>query len=269
MTDHNESPEPRLRSDVPALAWLRRAMRGTISRNQRFRTYFWVLRTPVLSELYIAGRGRLRHRRLSPATRLVVEAFPSSANTFAVDALLLANPELTRDEISSHSHGPRVVQRAVRQRVPCIVVARDPRDAVASMVQRFPGIHLDSAFDYHRTFYGRLLPLRDQIVVAPFDIVVSDLDSVIARCNETYGTSFSTLSSIGVSHGNVLQRIEERQRNRFGGKLNETRIARPSAVRMKAADFLRDLTPRQTRAMNRAIETYEAFVRDVPSARGH
>ena len=260
----DETPDPYRRQDVPVLAGLRRVARSAISRNQRFKAYFWVLRTPILSELYTAGRGRLRHRRLSPRTRVVVEAFPSSGNTFTADALLLANPRLTRDEVSSHSHGPRVVLRAVRKGIPCIVVARHPRDAVASMVQRFPGVQLDSAFAYYRTFYGRLLPVRERVVVAPFDIVIRDLDSVIRRCNDAYGTSFNTLASIGVDHDTVLQRIEDRQRQRHG-QLIEARIARPSATRKRAAEVLRDLTPHERLAMERAIETYEAFVRDVPT----
>lgn len=83
----------------------------------------------------------------------MIEAYPSSGNTYCRQALLLANPDLAPDDVCSHTHSPRVVVRAVRAGLPCIVVARDPRDAVSSTVQRFTGIHLDSAFGYYEHYY--------------------------------------------------------------------------------------------------------------------
>lgn len=252
--------EPWRNRDAPALEAVRRAARAAIPRNSRFKLYFRMLDTPVLSELYIRGRGRLRHRRIQPSTRVVIEAFPSSGNTFCRQAFLLTNPNVAPDDICSHTHSPRVVERAVAANVPCIVIARDPRDAVSSTVQRFPGIHIDSAFDYYDHYYGKLLPIKDEFVVAPFAAVVTDFSEVIARCNDKYGARFATKVEAGVSDDMVIESIEHRARGRHGGTLNEGKISRPSSARRPSADFLRDITDVQRRAMDRAMRTYRAFV---------
>lgn len=252
--------DPARDSDVPLLGAARRALRAAVPRNTRFKAYFWVLDTPVLSELYVRGRGRLRHRRVRPDTKLVLEAFPSSGSSYCLQALLLCNPGLHPNEICSHTHSPRVVKRGIRVGVPCIVVARHPRDAVSSMVQRFAGVHLDSAFDYYAHYYGSLVPLRHALVVAPFDEVVSDFSAIIERCNERFGTDLVTPAAAGVSNQDVWDEIENRQRRRYGGKLREATISRPTASRKKPEEVLRDLTDGQTRAMNRAVAAYVAFV---------
>lgn len=262
----DERPEPWAVADAPMLRAARRLVRSAISRDTRFRLYFRMLDTPVVSEIYVFGRGRLRSRRIQPSTRLVIEAFPSSGSTYCRQAFLVANPGLGPDDICSHTHSPRVVQRAVRAGVPCVVVVRDPRDAVSSTVQRFGGIQVASAFAYYEHYYRRLLPLRERCVVAPFTAVIADVSSVIAQCNAKYGVSFETGTETGLSRDVIFQTMEERTRRKFGGDLREASISRPSDSRTTAAEFLADLAPHEVRAMQRALETYRAFIGDVPAA---
>lgn len=223
--------EPWANKDTPALALARRAAGAVLPADLRFRLYFTLLRTPGLSELYVRSRGRLRHRRLQPGTQVVVEAFPSSGSTYCRQALLLANPRLTADAICSHTHSPRVVLRAQRAGVPCLVIARSPRDAVASTVQRFPGVHVHSAFAYYEEYYRRLVPLRERIVLVRFADVVEDFSSVVAQLNTQYGRAFTTPREAGLTTQDVLRDIDDRSARKHGGQQAESKISRPSASR--------------------------------------
>lgn len=179
MAVHEHTTEPWQADDAPLLRGLRRAVRSRVSKDTRFTTYFRLLDTPVASELYLRGRGRLRHRRIQSHTRIMVEGYPSSGNTYCRQSILLSNPNLHPDQICSHTHSARVVLRAVRAGLPCLVIARDPRDAVSSAVQRFPGVSLETAFTYYAHYYRKAFTLRDQIVVAPFGAVVEDFSTLV------------------------------------------------------------------------------------------
>ena len=178
--------------DVPPLRILRRATTAGLSLDTRFRWYFWLMEIPVLAEAYTSARGRVRHKRLQGSTRLVVDGFGSSANTFFREAFLLANPHLSDDDICSNMHSSRVVRRAAWRGLPCIVLVRDPRDAVASLVQRFPGIRLRSALTCYAHYYARLVDYREAVVVAPFPWVTRDFSAVVRSCNDRFGTDFRT-----------------------------------------------------------------------------
>ncbi len=259
--------EPWAGKDVPALAAARRAVQAVFARNTRFRLYFRMLDTPLLSELYVRGRGPLRQRRIQPTTRIVIEAFPSSGNTYCRQAFLLSNPGLAPDDICSHTHSPRIVIRAVKAGLPCIVVARDPRDAVSSTVQRFAGIHLDAAFEYYAHYYRRLIPLKDKFVVAPFTLVVSDFSSIIQQVNDKYGVTFATETGAGVSNDMVLEDIERRTRNRHNGNIPEATISRPSSSRKRSEEYLRDITDKERLAMEGALDAYRNFISQGPQAK--
>ena len=256
--------EPWARSDAPLLAGGRRVVQAVLSRNTRFELYFRMLDTPIVSELYILGRGRLRHRRIQASTQVVIEGFPSSGNTFARQAFLLANPHISADDICSHTHSPRVVVKAVRAGVPAIVLARDPRDAVSSTVQRFTGIHLLSAFKYYERYYRTLMPLKDRVVVAPFTMVIDDFASILTQCDNAYGVEFNSAQA-DVSSEAILRSIENRSRARHHGNIPEGRISRPSSTRLKADEFLSELGTDEQYARDRALDAFRDFIANAPT----
>ena len=257
-------PEPWARPDNPLLTVGRVAARKVLPDTLRYELYWRLLNTPVAAELYTLGRGRLRHRRIQPTTRVVIEGFPSSGNTYARQAFLLANPTVSIDDVCSHTHVARVVVKGVRAGVPCIVLAREPKEAVASTVQRFHD-PLANCFDHYTRYYRRLLPLRDQFIVAPFPTAMANFRGVLKLCDERYGVDFLSDPTTDLSTEAVFASIEERARWRHGGKTNEAGISRPSSSRMKADEFLSDLSDKAQRACAEATESYHEFIAGAPT----
>ncbi|MGN6378219.1 MAG: hypothetical protein ACTHNU_04650 [Gaiellales bacterium] len=143
----------------------------------RHRSYLWASRL---------SRGRAV---VGADTELVIEGFPRSANTFAAVAFQLAQPTPVR--LAHHVHAASQVIAAVRAGVPAIVLVRDPRDAVPSQLIRAPHLPLDLVLDGYARFYEPLLPLRDRLVVAPFDDVLRDFGGVVDEVNRRFGTAFA------------------------------------------------------------------------------
>ena len=66
-------------------------------------------------------------------TRIVIEAFPRSSNSFAVRLFRQANPGYAIDEISHHAHIVSNVKQAARWGIPALVIVRGPGAATPSM----------------------------------------------------------------------------------------------------------------------------------------
>jgi hypothetical protein len=159
---------------------------------RRPRLYHWVSRL----------RGGTADRLVTDATDLCIEGFPRSANSFAVGAFEHAQDRSYT--IAHHNHVPAPILNAVRRGLPTIVLIRDPVDAVVSgralhLQNRVragddaPAPRLPYAVRLRAWvgFYETVWPVRDDIVVAPFEVVTSDFGDVIAATNERFGTAFA------------------------------------------------------------------------------
>jgi hypothetical protein len=148
--------------------------------------------------LYVAWAA---HRAWSgteyrPDTDLVIEGFPGSGNSFFRAWLHFANGWA---HVTSHQHSPAVIRRAIADGRPTIVLARDPVDAVASTLLRFPwrwqrpeGPH--HLFARYPGVYRPVLHHPDRVVVATFDQVSGPgASDVVHRTNERFGTAFQPL----------------------------------------------------------------------------
>jgi hypothetical protein len=149
--------------------------------------------------LYVAWAG---HRAWSgteyrPDTDLVIEGFPGSGNSYFRAWLHFAN---SGAHLTSHQHSPAVIRRAIADGRPTIVLVRDPVDAIASTLLRFPERWQrpegpDHLFARYRQVYRPALRRPNKVVVATFDqISGSGAASVVARANERFGTSFQPLA---------------------------------------------------------------------------
>jgi hypothetical protein len=234
----------------------RAVTRRYLSEDLRFRLYFRVLATPGLSELYVVGRKPLRPSLVTRQTDLVMDGFPRSANTYSRAAF----DQVNRRRVSSHQHSPRAVERGLRLGVPCIVLSRDPRDAVASLLQWMPGVRTASALRYYTYYYTRLMPLRHQLIVASFEQVKNDFGTVIRRCNDHFGSDFVPYERTAENEAAVRSDIERLARATTSGSLCEESVARPSARRLSTDQALGMMGARDIDLLQEALGVWRSFL---------
>jgi hypothetical protein len=165
--------------------------------------------------------------RLTAETELVIDGFQRSGNTFAQVAFELAQSRPVR--IAHHTHAAGHVLLAARRGLPTLLAIRDPRSTTISYVQYYPGVSMTAALLNYTLFYRACLAVREQVVVAPFDDIVSDMGRVIDRLNARYGTSYARFEHSGENVERCFAVMEQRWAL-YGRRLDEV-VPRPSAVR--------------------------------------
>ncbi|MEI8239121.1 MAG: hypothetical protein WCI22_06830 [Actinomycetota bacterium] len=137
---------------------------------------------PVVLRLTPRGTSR----RITEHTALVIEGFPRSSNTFAAAAML----EASHDSIvvASHVHTPSQVISAARNKVPTLVVVREPRATVRSLIMAAPHVSVATAIAEWNHHHEVVWRHRESFVVGTFEQVTTDFGSVIDRINLRFGT---------------------------------------------------------------------------------
>ena len=170
-------------------------------------------------------------RAVTPETQVVIEGFPRSGNSFARRAFIMAQDErFDVKRIAHHLHVPAQVVRAAEWHIPTLVLIRVPRDAVLSLVIRDP-ISVDQALRYYVSFYKTVEKYPDAYVLGRFEEVTEDFGQVIKRLNDKFGTTFSLFRHDEENVRKVFAGMETQARKKYGEKLSERKVQRPSAVR--------------------------------------
>jgi hypothetical protein len=179
-------------------------------------------------------RQSLRTRIVTPETRLVIEGFPRSGNTFARRAFALAQSEkdgkVDQKRIASHLHVPAQVVQAARWQIPTLVLIRRPKDAILSFALWNP-ISVDQALRYYRSFYETAEKYRDAFVLGPFEEVTEDVGRVIERVNDKFGTTFSLFRHNEENVGRVFTDMDTYAREAYGETQWVRKVHHPSAVK--------------------------------------
>jgi SAM-dependent methyltransferase len=133
--------------------------------------------------LRLTPRGTTR--RITAATDLVIEGYPRSSNTFAAAAIAVSSGgSLT---VASHVHTPSQVIDAARKKVPTLMVVREPRATVRSLVMAAPHVPVDTAIAEWVHHHRVLWPYRGSFVVGTFEQITTDLPAVLRRVNRRFG----------------------------------------------------------------------------------
>ncbi len=129
-------------------------------------------------------------------TDIVIEAAPSSGNSFAVQAFKIAQ---NRDvKIAHHQHLPFQVIKACQKSIPCLVIIRNPLDVLVSYLSRFylnPGsleaiLWGNLVLNYWIYFYNTILPYENEFFLCTFENIVKNYGEVINKLNKFYGSNF-------------------------------------------------------------------------------
>lgn len=140
-------------------------------------------------------------------TDICIEGFPRSANSYLEMIFRLQNPNA---KCAHHLHVPMQVIRAVQLDIPCIVLIRNPVDAVASVLVADRALSIRLAVESYINFYRQIERVRDKVVVAHFDRVVAEANAVISDVNRKYGTAFNTDQSVVPDEGKVFEKLEQK-----------------------------------------------------------
>ena len=167
---------------------------------------------PACAPLLVRVTGGGKRRDLTAATELVIEGYPRSGNTFAVEAFRSAQHAPVN--ISSHVHTPAQLLRAISAGIPALLVIREPIAAATSLMLAAPYTSASGVLYEWIRFHRRLVPRRDELVVATFDDVTTDMGAVIARINERYGTTFTSFQHDPTAEADVFAHIEAHNAHR-------------------------------------------------------
>lgn len=234
-------------------------------RNLVFRVRQFTARRPWLFFRLYQLSPVNRRLMVTRDTRITIEGYPRSANTYAVYAFRQANPDIGWRQIGHHLHVQAQVLRSIDYGIPVILLIRHPREAVRSMVVRHSFILPQEALADYVRFYRDLYPYRDRFVIAPFADVTQRFGAIIDRLNARFVTSFAPFhDNDEKSRQAVIDAMDQRNAEIDKGRI--THLYRPDSSKDKlkaAVDLDSDST-----LYHDAVEIYENYLAAAGQAPG-
>ena len=187
--------------------------------HRAYRSLFWG--RPALHRPYL----RIRHLPATfHGTRIVVQGFPRSGNTFLQVVLAECGEEPI--EVFAHMHSPTVFRYALDQEIPVIMPVRAPLQSVASLIV-WNKWHPIRAIDHYLSYYRNARRYLNDIAVAEFANFTRDTPTFLRRVEAITGIVYrrddhETLTEYG------FRRIDERRADE-SGSLNVRFVNRPGS----------------------------------------
>jgi hypothetical protein len=221
-------------------------------RNLRFRAHSRLGRHPRLLFPLRKLLRRFDGGTVTAESDLLIEGFPRSGSTFCYYAFMQAQPRSM--SVAFHLHVPAHVMRAVRLRVPTLVLIRRPKDAVSSVILREPHLSLKACLERYLIFHRELLSMREDVVIARFGEVIEDFGAIIQRINERYGTRFVRFEHSERNLAIVEAMLDQRHRGLGGGEMSSYLPNEAKEAAKREIDFS---------SAGRMLERCEAIYQDL------
>lgn len=155
---------------VKPSAWIRRRLRRL------------VVDRPVAYMILARSSGRLG--LINKSTKLVIEGYPRSGNSFCEAAIRLSQG--LDYALAHHTHASAHVLYALQKQIPCAVLYREPLAAAASLATQLPGhFKVDDLFQEYVKFYKPLIH-REEVMFVSFDHLISDVAGVLASIEKRF-----------------------------------------------------------------------------------
>ncbi|MDJ0769203.1 MAG: hypothetical protein QNJ12_10430 [Ilumatobacter sp.] len=135
--------------------------------------------------LTLAEPRRRRDQLVGDATKIVVEGFGGSGNTFAVAALRLLGVDVAT--VAHHHHVPAQVTAGLRRGLPTFVIVRRPEPAVASLLRRDFVPSAAVGLRAYASFHERILPCASELAVVTFEQLTAEPERVLASIARAAG----------------------------------------------------------------------------------
>lgn len=197
---------------------------------------------------------------LDDTTNIVSEGYPRSANTYFEAALLVSQDN--KIHVSSHSHASAQVLMGVRKNIPTIVLFREPKEAVASLLELTSGdLPVDEYIKDYYTFYEDLDGCLDDVLLVEFPEAIGDFSEIIRRVNQRFSLNYQPPSDMDAFKVAVREKMDELGLKRagwaikYGPSVSEEEKQNRLARKKECAEAV--LKPEYAAAMNRCELIYE------------
>lgn len=127
----------------------------------------------------------------SASTDICVEGFESSANSYTYNVIRHLGNDLS---IAHHCHTPASIKIAVEQEVPTLILFRDPKDAIPSVVSRFRPNLYEAIIAYIR-FYETVFRLQDAVMLVSFEEATQRTEQMLRAIEHRTDISFASYTS--------------------------------------------------------------------------
>jgi len=210
-----------------------------------------------VADLYLWLDPRTRSRRVTRSTDLAIDGMARSANSYSYAALLYTNEGLN---ISHHLHTPRVIERGVQFGLPTVVLIREPRAVLASVMQYDEDGSPEQFLEAYLSYYRTVEPLLDRVVLADFDETIKDFGAVMARCNEKFGTDFALYEKSDEGGAWIRAKLDEILTTVLAPEDYESKAPRPSEHRRSVDEMMDDLAADHRPQLAEAEQLYARMI---------
>jgi hypothetical protein len=239
---------------------VRRVIHSVLTPDRRRRIWIRLTRMQRVADLYLWLDPRTRPRRVTRSTDLVIDGMARSANSYSYAALLYTNGEdLT---ISHHLHTPRVIERGVKFGLPTVVLIREPRAVLASVMQYDEDGSPEDFLDAYLSYYRTVEPLLDHVVLADFEETIKDFGAVMDRCNEKFGTSFVRYERSDEGEAWIRAKLDQILTTVLAPEDYEAKAPRPSEYRRTVDEMMLDLSLDHRPQLAEAERLYARLITD-------
>lgn len=169
----------------------------------RTRSIVWLTERPYLFPVVQQLRDKRTGTFCTTNTELCIEGFESSANSFLYNVFRALKPSLS---IAHHTHSVANLKRARKYGVPTIVLYRDPKDAIPSLVSRFRPSLKEAILRYVH-FYRYVSSIQDHVLLVSFEEATEKFETAVRRLEARSGLSFRTFNPADIE-ARVVDHIE-------------------------------------------------------------
>lgn len=173
--------------------------------NARMALGEWPLPHRAIERLRPEVGNRLTRRD----TRIVIEGFPRSANSFAYHAFLYAQEEGWDGHIAHHVHVPSQFKVAARYDVPVLILIRNPVDTAVSLRVRHTHLSSKGVLRGYIRYYSSLQDHIEKFVFGSFCTATSSFGKLIENINKKYGKSFGIFDHNKENESSVIKTVKQ------------------------------------------------------------
>ncbi|NEZ60028.1 hypothetical protein D0962_33625 [Leptolyngbyaceae cyanobacterium CCMR0082] len=204
-------------------------------KNTKYRTGHIMGRHEILFQ-FLPFSEKNRWKKISPDKDICIEGFPRSANSFFAKMFRLYNPTA---KAAHHMHAPLQVIKAVNYGIPCVVLIRNPIDAIASVLVVDRTLSTRFSIQSYINFYEKIWPVRDDVTISDFKDTTQRPQYVVERINQRYGTSFHMEPITPETRDTIFNQLQETQKQL---KQPEHLVAIPTVAKARIKqDVLQEL----------------------------